>query len=30
MELGIVYLTGIFSILLLGPGRVSVDGMMGK
>jgi putative oxidoreductase len=30
MELGIVYLTGVFSILLLGPGRVSVDGMMGK
>ncbi len=29
-ELGIVCLTGIFSILLLGPGRVSVDGMMGK
>jgi putative oxidoreductase len=30
MELGIVYLGGIFTLLLVGPGRVSVDGMMGK
>jgi putative oxidoreductase len=30
VELGIIYLTSVFSILLLGPGRVSVDGMMGK
>ena len=29
-DLGIIYLTSVFSILLLGPGRVSVDGMMGK
>jgi putative oxidoreductase len=30
VDLGIIYLTGVFSILLVGPGRVSVDGMMGK
>jgi putative oxidoreductase len=30
VELGAVYLTSIFTILILGPGRVSVDGMMGK
>lgn len=29
-DLGIIYLTSVFSILLVGPGRVSVDGMMGK
>ncbi|MDP4128608.1 MAG: DoxX family protein [Bacteroidota bacterium] len=30
MDLGVIYLTSVFSILLLGPGRVSVDGMMAK
>jgi putative oxidoreductase len=29
-ELAIVYLTAFFSILLVGPGRISVDGAMGK
>jgi putative oxidoreductase len=30
VELGAVFLISIFTILILGPGRVSVDGMMGK
>jgi uncharacterized membrane protein YphA (DoxX/SURF4 family) len=30
VELGAVFLTSVFTILILGPGRVSVDGMMGK
>ncbi|MEO6961114.1 MAG: DoxX family protein [Puia sp.] len=30
LDLGIMYLTSAFSVLLLGPGRVSVDGMMSK
>jgi putative oxidoreductase len=30
VELGAVYLTSVFTILILGPGKVSVDGMMGK
>jgi putative oxidoreductase len=30
IELGAVFLISIFTILILGPGRVSVDGMMGK
>jgi len=29
-ELDLVYLTGFFAVLMVGPGRVSVDGMMGK
>ena len=29
-EIGIIYLTSVFTILIVGPGRVSVDGMMGK
>jgi putative oxidoreductase len=29
-ELGSVYLTSVFTIMIVGPGRVSVDGMMGK
>jgi len=29
-ELAILYLTAFFSVLLVGPGRFSVDGMMGK
>ncbi|MHA4810024.1 DoxX family protein [Flavitalea flava] len=29
-EPALLYLAGFFSILLLGPGRISVDGMMGK
>jgi putative oxidoreductase len=29
-ELALVYLTAFFAILLVGPGRISVDGMMGK
>ena len=29
-ELPAIYLTSVFTILLVGPGRVSVDGMMGK
>jgi len=29
-ELGAVFLTSIFTIMIVGPGRVSVDGMMGK
>ena len=29
-ELAAVFLTSTFTILILGPGRVSVDGMMGK
>jgi len=30
MEPALLYLTAFFSILLVGPGRISVDGMMGK
>jgi putative oxidoreductase len=30
VELGALYLTSVFTIMILGPGRVSVDGMMGK
>jgi len=30
VELGAMYLTSVFTIMILGPGRVSVDGMMGK
>ncbi len=30
MDLGIIYLTSVFTIMVIGPGRVSVDGMMGK
>jgi putative oxidoreductase len=29
-ELGAIYLTSVFTIMILGPGRISVDGMMGK
>jgi putative oxidoreductase len=29
-ELAIVYLTAFFSLLLVGPGKISVDGAMGK
>ncbi|HEY2649973.1 MAG TPA: DoxX family protein [Puia sp.] len=29
-ELAVVFLTSVFTILIVGPGRVSVDGMMGK
>jgi putative oxidoreductase len=29
-ELGAIYLTSVFTIMIVGPGRVSVDGMMGK
>jgi putative oxidoreductase len=29
-ELAAIYLTSVFSIMIIGPGRVSVDGMMGK
>src|SRR5664279_4310469 len=28
VELGVIYLTSAFTIMILGPGRVSVDGMM--
>ena len=30
MELAVVYLLSVFTLMLVGPGRVSVDGMMGK
>jgi putative oxidoreductase len=30
IELGGIYLTSVFTIMIVGPGRVSVDGMMGK
>jgi putative oxidoreductase len=30
VELGSIFLTSVFTIMILGPGRVSVDGMMGK
>jgi putative oxidoreductase len=30
VDLGAIYLTNVFTIMILGPGRVSVDGMMGK
>lgn len=29
-ELGAIYLVNVFTIMIVGPGRVSVDGMMGK
>jgi putative oxidoreductase len=29
-EAALLYLSGFFAILLVGPGRISVDGMMGK
>jgi putative oxidoreductase len=29
-ELGAIFLTSVFTIMIVGPGRVSVDGMMGK
>jgi putative oxidoreductase len=29
-ELSAIFLTSIFTILIVGPGRISVDGMMGK
>ncbi len=30
VELGAIYLASVFTIMIVGPGRVSVDGMMGK
>ncbi len=30
VDLGAIYLTNVFTIMILGPGKVSVDGMMGK
>jgi len=30
VELPAIYLTSVFTIMLVGPGRISVDGMMGK
>ena len=30
VDLGAIYLTSAFTIMIVGPGRVSVDGMMGK
>ena len=30
VDLGAIYLTSVFTIMIVGPGRVSVDGMMGK
>jgi putative oxidoreductase len=30
VELGAIFLTSVFTIMIIGPGRVSVDGMMGK
>jgi putative oxidoreductase len=30
VELGVTYLVSVFTIMIVGPGRVSVDGMMGK
>ena len=30
VELAAMFLTSVFTILIIGPGRVSVDGMMGK
>jgi|SRR5450432_1125584 putative oxidoreductase len=30
VDLGAIYLTSVFTIMFIGPGRVSVDGMMGK
>jgi putative oxidoreductase len=29
-DLGAIYLVNVFTIMIVGPGRVSVDGMMGK
>jgi putative oxidoreductase len=29
-EMGVLYLAGFFSILLMGPGKYSIDGAMGK
>ena len=30
VELASIFLTSVFTIMIVGPGRVSVDGMMGK
>ncbi len=30
VELGAIYLASVFTVMIIGPGRVSVDGMMGK
>ena len=30
VDLGAIYLTSVFTIMIIGPGRISVDGMMGK
>jgi putative oxidoreductase len=30
IDLGAIYLTSVFTIMIVGPGRISVDGMMGK
>lgn len=30
VDLGAIYLTSVFTIMIVGPGRISVDGMMGK
>ncbi len=30
IDLGAIYLVNVFTIMIVGPGRVSVDGMMGK
>jgi putative oxidoreductase len=30
VELGAIFLTSVFTIMIVGPGRVSVDGMMGN
>jgi putative oxidoreductase len=30
VDLGAIYLTSVFTIMFVGPGKVSVDGMMGK
>jgi putative oxidoreductase len=29
-EVAVIYLAGFFSILLMGPGKYSIDGAMGK
>jgi putative oxidoreductase len=29
-ELAAIYLTSVFTVMIIGPGKVSVDGMMGK
>ena len=30
VDLGAIYLASVFTVMIVGPGRVSVDGMMGK